>query len=251
MNSQDRGLLVGMVLGDGHLNVRTRLKSGKYRYESSELVIVHSVTQKAYAEYKNALVNRVFGGRCQVKPRSATLSNGKTYNLCGFCKSARYFRILKRMMYNGRNKMITANVLGMLTIPGLAIWYMDDGHARVNINKAGYVSSAATEIATCCSESEALVVCKWFLDMHSIVFKPYPTKGRFSVRCNTADSHKFARLVEPFIIPSMRYKLAHVADLDLHERKAPIGICPVCHDVVFDMRRKGLCDTCYTRQYRR
>lgn len=223
MNREDRGILVGMVLGDGYLNVRNRLKDGKYKYESSELVIVHSVKQKDYCLHKADLVRRIFGGNFSLTNRTAKLSNGKCYQLIGFSKSNKYFRILKKMMYVDREKRITPQVLNMLTPHGIAIWYMDDGHARVNINKNGYVSSCSTDLSTCCSQEEAIATCNWFKEVYDINFKPYPTKGRFSIRCNTDDSHKFARIVEPFIIPSMRYKLQHVADLKLHERQAPKG----------------------------
>lgn len=223
MNREDRGILVGMVLGDGYLNVRNRLKSGKYKYESSELVVVHSVKQRDYCLHKADLVRRIFGGKFSVTERSAHLSNGKSYPLVGFSKSNTYFRILKKLMYCDNMKTITTQVLHMLTPHGIAIWYMDDGHARVNINKDGYVSSCSTDWSTCCSQEEAITICEWFKAQYDLNFKPYPTKGRFSIRCNTADSHNFARLIEPYIIPSMRYKLQHVADLSLHERRAPKG----------------------------
>jgi hypothetical protein len=217
MNREDRGILVGMVLGDGYLNVRHRLKDNKYKYESSELVIVHSTKQRDYLLYKSELVRRIFGGKFTISEKKTTLKTGKTYFGCGFSKSSPYFRILKKMMYADRKKTITTQVLNMLTPLGIAIWYMDDGHARRNINKDGYVSSVSTNIATCCSEQESLLICEWFYDRYEIKFKPFPEKGNFSIRCNTQDSHKFARLIEPFIIPSMRYKLSHVADLKSHE----------------------------------
>lgn len=249
MNDQDRGILVGMVLGDGYLNVRVKKTQGKYLYESSELAIVHSIKQRGYLEHKAELLRSIFGGTFSVRERHATLKNGITYPLCGFNKSNRYFRVLKGMMYRDGKKTITRQVLDMLTPQGIAIWYMDDGHARRNLNKEGYVSSVSTNIATCCPESEAVLVCGWFGETHGIKFTPFLEKGNFSVRCNTTESHKFARLIDSFVIPFMRYKLAHVADLNLHERQAPVGKCTTCGDVIFDKRRKGLCTSCYTQQY--
>ena len=250
MNDHDRGILVGMVLGDGYLNVRNRLNRGKYRYESSELSVVHSVKQRDYANHKAELVRKIFGGSFSTREKRANVANGKTYYLCGFSKSNRYFRVLKKMMYRDRKKTITWQVLNMLTPHGIAIWYMDDGSAKRNINQAGYVSSVSTEIATCCTEQEATIICKWFRDRYDINFKPFNMKGKTSIRCNTQESHKFARVVEPYIIPSMRYKLSHVADLILHERQAPIGNCSICNDIIRDNRWRGMCSRCYMKQYR-
>lgn len=247
MNDQDRGILVGMVMGDGYLGVRMRGKA----YESSELTVVHSVVQRDYVAYKAELVRKIFGGVFTVREKSTTLKNGKKYFLCGFSKSHKYFSTLKHMMYRDRKKVVTDQVLGMLTVPGIAIWYMDDGHARRNLNKEGFVSSVSTQISTCCSEPEASRICEWLAVRHGVQFRPFPEGPGFSVRCNTGESHKFARLVEPYIIPSMRYKLAHVADLNLHERQAPIGKCSTCGNVIYDNRRKGMCDACYMQQYKR
>lgn len=251
MNDQDRGILVGMVLGDGYLNVRYRLRKNKtkedYKYESSELVIVHSIKQRDYVNHKIELVRKIFGGVFSVTEKRATLSNGNTHLSCGFSKSNTYFKILQRMMYVDKKKTITYQVLNMLTPHGIAIWYMDDGHARVNLNKDGFVSSVATEFATCCSEKEAKIICDWFLEQHNIIFKPYHMRDQFCIRCNTKESHNFARLVDPYIIPSMRYKLKHVADLNLHERQAVINVCEKCGNDIYAQRCGNLCDKCYSK----
>lgn len=249
MNGEERGILVGMVLGDGYLNVRYRLNSGKYNYESSELIISHSVAQKDYLMYKADLVRRIFGGNFSIREKHYTLRNGKTYFGYGFSKSNKYFKVLKGMMYRDKVKTITTHVLNMLTPHGIAIWYMDDGHARRNINNDGFVSSVSTNIATCCPEKEAILVCEWFKDKYNIRFSPFPEKGNFSIRCNTQESHNFIRLIEKFIIPSMRYKLSHVADLNLQERQAPIGYCK-CGNAIYANKWKGLCSICYMKQYR-
>ena len=243
MDKRSKGILVGMVFGDGYLNVRTR-KAG---YISSELVVVHSTSQRDYTEYKAELIRKIFGGKHTVIDRCATLKNGKTYQLCGFSKTNKYFRILKRLIYPYGKKTITVGALNVLTDEGLAIWYMDDGHARRNFNSLGYVSSVSTTISTCCSEEEVIVVCKWFLDKHNVEFKPFREGNGFSIRCNTNESHVFARIIEPYVILSMRYKLSHVADLNLHERQAPIGTCS-CGNNIYANRRGGLCDTCYSRK---
>jgi hypothetical protein len=94
-----------------------------------------------------------------------------------------------------------------------------------------------------------LEVIDWFKEKHDVLFKPYKhTNGSYCMRCNTADSHKFARIIQPYIIPSMLYKLSHVADLSSHECRAPIGTCITCGDVIYDNRRKNKCVKCYTRE---
>ena len=147
---------------------------------------------------------------------------------------------------------ITRRLLDMLTPQGVAIWYMDDGSARVNVNKEGFVSSCATDIALCKSEDEALIVCGYFADEYGIKFRPFRVNTRkpetsWCISTNTAGSHEFSGLIFPHVIPSMMYKLKHVADLKTHECRALVGSCKICGDVLYSMRRRGMCVKCYTR----
>ncbi len=218
MNTEDRGILVGMVIGDGYLNVRHRIKPKGYEYESSELKVSHSTKQLDYAQHKANLIKKMFGGKCNIYYYETFLkATNKSYPMCAFMKSNSYFRILKKFIYKDKTKCITSEVLNMLTPHGIAIWYMDDGHARRNFNKDGFVSSVSTEISTYCTYEEANTIINWFKEKHGLDTKLFLSKGKYCIKWNTQASHEFARLVQPYIIPSMLYKLSHVADLSLHE----------------------------------
>jgi len=256
MNVEDRGMLIGMVFGDGHISVRKRLKSGKYEYESSELVIKHSVAQQDYCLHKAALVRGIFGGKFTVR-NGVTKLNEKEYYWVHFTKSHSYFRILKSLLYPEGKKRFTRQALEMLTPAGIALWYMDDGNARTNLSdKTGFVSSCSTQIATMCSKEEVDEIVNYFLRVHEIEFKVRfdrrQTEGKqYYIEANTANSQKFARLIKPYVIPSMLYKLAHVANLNTHECKAPVLKCSVCGNPTFTAnRRKSMCSACYSRQNR-
>lgn len=255
MNVVDRGILTGMALGDGYLSVRQRLKDGKYPYWKSELVVVHSAAQADYCAHKASLVRRIFGGECRVHDTAATVK-GKTYGQVRFTKSNPYFKTLHSVMYPEGRKTYTRRVLDLLTPHGIALWYMDDGSCHVNLNdRTGVVSSTNTSIATMCSSEEAQVICDYFAAKHEIEFKirtrkASPEDRQCFVVANTANGQKFARLVQPYIIPSMLYKLAHVANLNTHECRAPVMTCVNCGAPTFKANRlKGMCTTCYTRQY--
>jgi LAGLIDADG DNA endonuclease family len=245
MNRQDRGILVGMVLGDGCLRVRERAK-GKYKYIQSELRLLHSLKQLAYLEYKVELITRIFGGKATINPSKAIVK-GITYPSFLYTKSNKYFVALRRVMYPEGKKTYTKQVLSYLTPHGIAIWYMDDGSANTNVRNDGYVSSCMTRIHTCCSLPEAELVKDYFKEIHDIDVKVMPEKGNFSIRMNTESSQKFARLVAPFIIPEMLYKLAHVANLNVQECRTRPSLCVQCGENTYgNHRRIGLCIKCYT-----
>lgn len=249
MDKRTTGVLLGMIAGDAYVNIRERLQSGKYPFTSSEMRVLHGIQQQAYCEFKCALVNKLLDRSASVN----VVNNGPggRYKAAHFTVSHPYFKLLKGWTYTDGVKTFNEVWLTHLTPEGVALWYMDDGHARRNYNTIGRVTSIATDIATCCPLPEAEMICRWFVDVHKIKMKPFKDGRNWSVQANTENSRQFAHLVQPYIIEPMLYKLAHVADLNSHECRAPIGNCITCGGTLYDNRRKGLCPACYGRRYYR
>lgn len=244
MNVETRGLLIGMTLGDGHI----------HNHKTRELRIVHSVSQSDYCEYKAMLIKNHLGGNFHVRyydHRPPSLK-GKSYRMCGFTATHPYFKQIRSWCYQNGKKQFTVNALRKLTPHGIAIWYMDDGHARVNIDKKGYITSVSTEISTFCSKWEIENVLS-IMKHYGIGCKVRCDKNRiegkqFYIQTNTEQSRKFVNLVKPYIIPSMLYKIKHVDRLNSHEHQIPLGNCLNCGKVIYDNRRRNMCVTCYTVQ---
>lgn len=253
MKTEDLGAVIGMVFGDGYLNVRTRMGCGKYPYIASEMRIVHAITQLAYCEHKAERLRQIFGGNFTVASylHSPPSVNGKAYRVCGFSVSNTAFKEIKPLLYPDGKKAFTPKALDKLTPEGIAYWYMDDGSAHRNIDKGGWITSVNTTFATYCTEQEAKCICDYFLSNHGIAFRVGYEKAKHShiVRANTHESRLFAKLIQPYVVPTMLYKISHVADLDLHEHQPPVALCPKCGNVIYSKSRQGLCVTCYTRQY--
>ena len=237
-----------MAIGDGYVQVRDRLGTGKL---SCTLRILHGANQRAYCEWKAERLSWALG-RKRINVTTVKNGPGGKYLAHQFGVDDPYFQQVRGWLYPNGQKTITRRVLDMLTPEGLAIWYMDDGHARRNTNAAGFVSSVSTNIATMCSEAEAMVIIDWFKDRFDIAFKMRCKKSgafgkQFFIECNTEESHKFASIISPHVPESMLYKLAHVATLNSHECQTPVAHCE-CGKPIYEKRRGGLCPACYTRK---
>jgi len=247
MNAEYRAILMGIALGDRHINVS---KNSHRTTPRSDLRVLHSVTQREYCEYKAAWVNKIFGSSVSVN--QVKNGPGGKYSAVHFCKTHKYFKQMHRWLYPDGKKKITPLILGMLSPESIAIWYMDDGHARINTNAKGWISSVSTELATCCTEEECRHIISFFdntFDIRWKMFRAKPGFDYFSIRMNTSESKKFAALVRPYMIPSMMYKLKHVAGLNLHERQPLVGNCGRCDKPIYEHRRKNLCPACYSKWY--
>lgn len=219
MNTEHRGLLIAMSLGDGYI---ARQKLG-----ACNIVIEHSQNQLEYLQHKAKLINSIFGGKYPTIYTRERLDarTAKVYKQCSFAKGDNYFKLLHRWIYcNNNKKTYTKQILDMLTPHGIAIWYMDDGCCKLYTSKkTNKISCCQTYIATHCSETEAKLIQEYFQTTHGIDFKVYKrNSGLCEICTNTTGSKKFVELIRPYVIESMKYKIRHVPEtLYVHECPTP------------------------------
>jgi len=211
VNKEQRAILYGLALGDGHISYRTRYKDGKYRYEQAELIIGHGPKQKEYIEYKADLILNIFGGkRPKVSETKHTLkATGKTYKGFRIAKTNPYFRQMHKKLYReNKTKSITGEVLSFCNAQTLALWYMDDGSILANKNKKGEVTSLNFRICTqFVDEDEAKEVVSWLNKTFGIKAKHFKSKGKFDIGGATEATLFLVSVVQDFIHPSMAYKI--------------------------------------------
>lgn len=219
MNREERGILYGMAFGDGYIRCSDRVKPEGYKWTASELCVAHSTKQYEYAQHKAELIHSIFGGnKPKLHPTKTTLKvhgADKTYTGVRFTKSNPYFRQMHRVLYATGKKMFTEQALGYLTDHGLALWFMDDGSMNCNKNKAGEITSLHGTICTQCSEEEAKMIVDFLTYQYGIPAKLRKNKGRYDIGFATKACHKLADVIQPYMIPSMMYKLRHLEDFVL------------------------------------
>lgn len=255
MNVDKRGIIIGMAIGDGYVQVRNRLNKGKYHYESRNMRVLHGANQRAYCEWKAKRLGYALGGR-QINVTKVKNGPGGKHDAYQFTASNPYFGQVRSWLYPDGKKWLSPKVLNMLTPEGIAIWYMDDGSARRNTNSKGFVSSVSTDIATMCSEREVDSIIDFFMSEYKIEFrkrfnKHVTPEHSFYIQANTAHSHSFINLISRYVPECMMYKLAHVAAVKSHECQAPVSKCKICGNPRYDNRRRGMCTKCYTRDLRK
>jgi hypothetical protein len=192
----------------------------------------------------------MFGGNATINEHTYTYNNKKVKMCCG-AKSNPYFKTLKGMMYIDGKKVISNQVLNMLSPEGVAIWYMDDGSYRMNKKSDGNVSSVSLIISTYCSKEEVDNIIEYFNRIYDINFHPAYCKRtcKWYVRTNTAGARKLAELISPYIIPSMQYKLSCIQLLNSHECQTSDKLCNGCGKMFAALKAKGLCMKCYNKKY--
>lgn len=195
LTQTQREVIFGTLLGDGYCK---KTKDDR----TSELSFNHSIKQKAYVEWKYKFLEN-FPGRLYEFTRSPDKRTGKIYStFTGKFDTNPAFDEFRDMFYDESSKKhIPIKFLDELYTPlAMAIHYMDDGscHSRKYDD--------IVQIATCCfDDSEIDELCNFMFKKYKIeCYRAYGKK--LQIRAKSVPT--FMELIEPFIIPSMAYKLS-------------------------------------------
>lgn len=186
IEAHHRRLIEAMTIGDGAITpISPRLK------------IRHCVAQKDYLFYKYELLKGV------LKTPYYVPNNGYgAYE--SYTKTSSFLKALRKRAYSNGKKRIS-NLVNSLDERGLAIWYMDDG-SLIRRKRDNKIHSCEVIISTYTSLEEAELLKEYFMDTWQIPFGLKFNKSKYSLRCGTKVGRQFLEIVNPYVIPSMKYK---------------------------------------------
>lgn len=184
LTDRQEQILLGSLLGDGYLNHRAD--------RNSQFQETHTVYQLEYLNWKQKemypFVDKVTIGhkKTQAQFRSKALPQLNFY---------------RNVFYPNGKKIIPVEVLGWLDNLAVAVWYMDDGSITTK--------DATIRLATCNFHiSNVGMLQGWLVAKYGILSYIRLTHGKYPVLAIQHQSNdKFLSIVEPHVIPSMRYKL--------------------------------------------
>jgi len=195
-----KSILIGMTIGDGSLYVRRDIRSKTGFHQ--RLQIRHSIKQIEYTVHKAKLIKELLGGNIP----TVTKFNNSGYPGVRFCKSNRWFRYLYNFIYIEGKKTFTRKMLDFLTPEAIAIWYMDNGGLSLK-KRNGKIHARELFLNTHISKEENQIIINYFKEIWNIEFKAVLNNKSYRLRCGTKEALKFTKIIKPFIIPSMFYKI--------------------------------------------
>lgn len=180
-------ILLGCLLGDGHLR-----KQRKYPL----FVFSHSLKQEQYLYWKCSFFNDFFNIKNRVYFDKRT--NKNYYKLEAYSRVTPSLEKYYDLFYKNKKKIITEDLLNMLTPLGLAVWFMDDGYNHVH----GYYIST-----NCFSNEEIYNIMNYFKEKYNINC----SKHKNNILYIKKDSCKiFEDLIKDYIHDTLNYKLKTV-----------------------------------------
>ena len=187
-----RNVLVGLLLGDGHLETQNGGKT--YR-----LKIEHSESQRDYTEW----LFQLFLPWCEQKELYQKEKNGKKY--VGFrTRGAGAFRFYAQQFYQEKKKVMPKIIGRLLSETGLAVWFLDDGSKKSVRHKTYIIHSLGF------SNPELMFVQKVFREKFAIDVSLHRQKQKyFRLYVQSVSASRFREIIEPYVLKfaSMRHKL--------------------------------------------
>lgn len=188
MTTAQKQLIYGSLLGDASIQINHGVCNPRIKFS-------HGVAQRELVMRKYDILKEYVS----TPPREVP-NGGWGSNMIRFTTATQPWlhQVLKICITNGR-RSVNEEWLSLLTEEGLAWWVMDDG----------CIQSAGMRISTeKFTKEENEIIKKWLWDRWAITAIVFNSKNHYwSLRFNKEGGFKLAKLIEPFILPSMRYKL--------------------------------------------
>ena len=190
-------VIIGSLLGDGRLECRS---VGIRQPITARLRVHHGEKQKDYVFWKYKVLKNL-----TLKEPQESLWDNRKRNLHEVSwyfhtRSTEHLGILQRFLYEETRKVLPENVFDLFTPRMIAIWFMDDGS-----NNGGSITMSTHSF----SFEEQRRISSFFKNRYAINPTVVKDRTKFKLAIGRSDYAKFIHIVQPFIIPSMTYKIAN------------------------------------------
>lgn len=198
-----------MVLGDGSL---TKPPRGNSRIEISH------TDHLDYLEWKKAILRNITESNIKDVPPSESGYSDKWSQRLRSKVHPIFTRLRERLYGRFGRKAIDLHALKLLTPMGLAILYQDDGSYAYSEDR-GYKDRNVLIHTLAFGEIENEALAKVIVKATGLIFRVNRVKKssgiKYRLRLRSKDIEKFFEWIEPYIVPSMLYKLGRGSEWEL------------------------------------
>jgi len=191
-------VLVGSLLGDGRLECRSK---GIRHPKTARFRVHHGWKQEEYVNWKyERLQNITLSG-----PREIIRYNEKRRikekSFYFHTRSIDSLGILHTLFYRGGDKRLPKKELQkLLNSEVLAIWFMDDGCR----SKKSFVLNTHNF-----SKQDEELIKMMLFERFGVETTSVKDRNQTKIRIKSSSSSRFKKIITPYLIPSMFYKIAN------------------------------------------
>ena len=188
LSNEQEQFILGSLLGDLSIDLTEQMKNAK-------LCLVHSVKQEELFMKKVEILGE-FMGNYKLYSQYDNRTDKIYQTWRGNRKAHKLFNEVYNLLYPNKIKTITQEYLDKINHPiALAYWFMDDG------------SECGTIATNCFSLEEVELLINWLKTKWNIISTKQKNKENYVLHISQKSRLDFERLIFPYIVPSMYYKL--------------------------------------------
>ena len=192
LTTEQKEILVGLTLGDGHLET---VNGGRtYR-----LKVEHSLNQKDYTDWLYKKFKNLVLTKPQIKLQTVGDVEYQKYWFSTIGTGA--LRYYGQQFYVNRKKIVPKIIGKMVTALSLAVWFMDDGSLKSKHHRARIINTQGFDDISL--ERLRRMLAQRFLVRTTL---RQQQEGK-QLYIPSTEIEKFVSIIRPFIIPSMEYKI--------------------------------------------
>jgi hypothetical protein len=192
LNKAQRSMIVGTLLGDGHLETQNGLT---YR-----LKVEHSVKQLAYVQWKYQQIQDFVHTPPQSKKKQ--LGNIEHENYYFQTLSVVQLRFYGKQFYDEQgHKRVPRQIRHWLTPLAMTVWFMDDGSIKSKHHRALILNTQSF------SKHDVLILQEAMKANFAVESKIRKQKEGLQILIVSQDAERLVAVMQPHILPEFTYKL--------------------------------------------
>lgn len=192
LSRKQRDILVGLMLGDGHLETQNQGKT--YRLKIEYAAAKSDYCQQIYEIFQEWVLT-------PPKPRSKNSSGHLSQNIAFSTLSHGAFRFYAQQFYLDGRKVVPSRIKKLLTPIGLAYWFMDDGSIKSKHSKGVILNTQGF------NKREVMALAELLESKFQLLASERRQKDGYQIYISGRSYERFVATVGDLIHPSMKYKL--------------------------------------------
>jgi len=192
LTGEQREILAGLLLGDGHLETQNRGRTFRLKVE-------HSISQKDYTDWLYQKFQNMVLTKPQIKEQKIGSISYQKYWFSTISTGS--FRFYGQQFYVNHKKVVPNIISKLITPLSLAVWFMDDGSLKSYLHKARIINTQGFD-------DESLIrLQEMLLKKFNISATLRNQKEGKQIYIPSTEVEKFISIIRPHVLPSMEYKI--------------------------------------------
>ena len=192
LTNKQREVLVGLILGDGHLETQNDGRTYRLKIEQSETHIAY--VQHLYEFFAEWVPTPP---QAKVVRSRGHVSQNWWFSTLGHAA----LRFYAHQFYKDQRKRVPKLIHRWLTPCALAYWFMDDGSIKSAQSKGMLINTQGFTLG------EVQHLCQVLQEQFDLKVRPRKQREGHQIYISGESYETFRALIEPYLIPEMDYKL--------------------------------------------